>query len=143
MSASEERSRVAAEKKTFARGLLQKGWNTSRVHKSVKKRFGSGIASRDVIEIRRELEATAPAFVATRVITAPNRPRPSAYTARLTPAAEAGLKIGAPPIDPSKMRRFVLKNGDEVVAEGVQFSNRKMVLEANSHHNITFEWLDP
>ncbi len=134
MSASAERSRTAAAKRDFARAQLKKDLSSSKVHKLIKKKFGSGLASRDMINIKRDLGQLP-------LITAP-RPRPSAYMAKLEKQpddADKALAMVPRVPEASKMRRFVLHGDTGILAEGVQFSDGKMLF---NKAGFLIEWLD-
>ena len=156
MTASSEKSRIAAEKKELVRELLAKGKTATYCRNAVKRKFGSGIATNDVIKLRREFETGRSETIVG-----------GTQRWHIPPAPVAS----PPKAKESAMRRFILDrsfdatgtSGTGVVAEGVQFSSgnvvihllsqleainvygNAMVLEQLHGHNgnTVIKWLDP
>ncbi len=170
MTASAEKSRIAGEKKALVRELLSKGKSATHAHNAVKRKFGSGIASRDVIDIRKQIDAYS--------VSKPHAPAPTspARGEKRDGTLNWINRVPNPVVSPPKakesaMRRFVLDrsfdatgtSGVGIVAEGVQFSSghvvihwlsqleainvygNAMVLEQLHGHNgnTVITWLDP
>ncbi len=100
MPTSQKRSEIAAAKRDLVRRVLIDGGTNAQAFREVRREFRTGIASRDLIRIAREVRA---------------RPTPMEETFATPPA-------GSPAPIPS-VRRVLMVVGDVTVAEGVQFSD--------------------
>lgn len=152
MTASPEKSRIAAEKRTYAKTRLERGVAQAQINRELKKKYGSGLNSMALIRIAKAVRTKRGPEA---VIDWSKLPLPSA----------------APKAKETAMRRFVLDrsfdatgtSGTGIVAEGVQFSSghvvihwlsqleainvygNAMVLEQLHGHNgnTIIKWLDP
>ena len=160
MTKQEKRMQTAEEKKAHARKAMEGGATKAHAMRLVKKRFGSGMANRDMHAVYLEVEQAAAdandQAIADRELTGEEG-------ATTVPAIESSnykwrQGVGFMPIEevdvpnvPKTMRRFILlarnfatgANGIGIIAEGMINVRGEAALERLQGDNTVIVWLDP
>ncbi len=165
-----KRSTRAKRKVELATSILAKGGSSADATRAIKKKFGSGISSNTLAELKRDqgpavlrpqkvpipsmqeaLDAHQKSF--DRAVNAVKRGNQRLQKQRAVAQMEGqepimivdGERVQLPPGLPigtgTRWRRFVLKNDvGGILAEGLQMPSGRLVIDDD---NYTIEWLDP
>ncbi len=152
MAPSKKRQRIAAKKRELAESVLKAGGTQADAARTVKRKFGSGIATRDLAQVKETMHSRPAAEDVDQLDKATRKAKrkyvrkskeivqfPPGLPLSENPQSLLRRNVPPPPLAGSTIRRFTVRDDvGAVLANGVVFSNGKIVLASG-----TFEWLDP